>query len=186
MPCTVDPVSKLTDRLKEAKGDRSIDDIAAYATKHGHKISRSVVAKYLQDRQSSKPPVKTLDALAVGFGIDPRELRELAGYGRGELGAWRPPAESASLTRDQRDALDRLIKTMVRAEGDSDGRQPDAEKSDDDEGTAGLSWQERRRQRMIEQAQNVAEAADEHPRQADYEVADEDVSQDPDDWGERP
>lgn len=198
MPCTVDPVSKLTDRLKAAKGDRSIDDIAAYATKHGHKISRSVVAKYLQDRQGSKPPVRTLDALAVGFGIDPRELRELAGYGRGELGAWRPPAESASLTRDQRDALDRLIKTMVRTEEESsDGRQPDAEKSDDDEGRPGvvypertvgvdrpLTWQERRRQRMIDQAQNVEEAADDHPRQADYEVADEDISQDPDDWGQ--
>jgi hypothetical protein len=35
---------------------------------------------------------------------------------------------------------------------------------------------------MIDQAQNVAEAADEHPLQADYEVADEDISQDPDDW----
>jgi len=192
-------VSRLTERLTAAKGDRSIDDIAARAVKHGNKLSRGTVAKYLRDEQSAKPPVRTLDALAAGFGIDPRELRELAGYGRGELGAWRPPAESASLTRDQRDALDRLIKTMVRAEEESsDGRQPDAEKSDDDEGRRDvvhherpvevdrpLTWQERRRQRMIEAAMNVEEAADDHPRQADYEVADEDVSQDPDDWADR-
>lgn len=188
-------VSRLTERLTAAKGDRSIDDIAARAVKHGNKLSRGTVAKYLRDEQSAKPPVRTLDALAAGFGIDPRELRELAGYGRGELGAWRPPAESASLTRDQRDALDRLIKTMVRAEEESsDGRQPDAEKSDE-QGSApdpgnnisrpGLTWQERRRARMIAQAMNVEEAADMHPLQADFEVADEDMSQDPDDWADR-
>lgn len=190
--CTVVVVSRLTERLTAAKGDRSIDDIAARAVKHGNKLSRGTVAKYLRDEQSAKPPVRTLDALAAGFGIDPRELRELAGYGRGELGAWRPPAESASLTRDQRDALDRLIKTMVRAEEESsDGRQPDAEKSDEQQGSdggkdePGLTWQERRRARMIAQAMNVEEAADMHPLQADFEVADEDMSQDPSDWGDR-
>jgi hypothetical protein len=35
---------------------------------------------------------------------------------------------------------------------------------------------------MIAQAMNVEEAADDHPRSFDYEVADEDISQDPDDW----
>lgn len=35
---------------------------------------------------------------------------------------------------------------------------------------------------MIAQAMNVAEAADDHPLQADWEVADEDISQDPGDW----
>jgi hypothetical protein len=64
-----------------------------------------------------------------------------------------------------------------RTKGGSDDGRSEAQKS-------GLTWQERRRQRMIDQAQNVAEAADDHPRQADYEVADEDISQDPDDWGQ--
>jgi hypothetical protein len=89
------------------------------------------------------------------------------------------------------EALLGILAERLRERRSSDGRQPDAEKSDDDEGRPDvayppeevgvdrpLTWQERRRQRMIDQAQNVAEAADEHPRQADWEVADEDVSQD--------
>jgi transcriptional regulator with XRE-family HTH domain len=93
------------------------------------------------------------------------------------------------------EALLGILAERLRERRSSDGRQPDAEKSDDDDGRPGvvypertvgvdrpLTWQERRRARMIDQAQNVAEAADEHPLQADYEVADEDISQDPDDW----
>lgn len=62
-----------------------------------------------------------------------------------------------------------------RTKGGSDGGQSEDQKS-------GLTWQERRRARMIAQAMNVEEAADEHHLQADYEVADEDVSQDHGDW----
>jgi hypothetical protein len=95
------------------------------------------------------------------------------------------------------EALLGILAERLRERRSSDGRQPDAEKSGDEgrldvvhtdrdvEVDRPLTWQERRRQRMIDQAQNVAEAADEHPRQADYEVADEDISQDPDDWGDR-
>ncbi|WP_175419070.1 helix-turn-helix domain-containing protein [Acidipropionibacterium acidipropionici] len=90
------------------------------------------------------------------------------------------------------EALLGILAERLRERRSSDGRQPDAQKSDDrgagapDPGNnisrPGLTWQERRRQRMIEQAMNVEEAADLHPRQADFEVADEDMSQDPDDW----
>jgi hypothetical protein len=141
----------------------------------------------------------TIDAVAKALRLDPRLIAKWAGRARSETDPYVPPSEANLLDRDERDAVDRLISLLVRPRmtGDSsDGRQPDAEKSDDDEGrpdvvhperTVGvdrpLTWQERRRQRMIEQAQNVAEAADDHPRQADYEVADEDISQDPDDWG---
>jgi transcriptional regulator with XRE-family HTH domain len=83
------------------------------------------------------------------------------------------------------EALLGILAERLRERRSSDGRQPDAQKSDEQEGTAPLTWQERRRQRMIEAAMNVEEAADDHPRQADYEVADEDISQDPDDWGDR-
>lgn len=179
--CTVVLVSKLTDRLKEAKSDRSIDDIAALAVQHGHHLSRGTVAKYLRDEQGPRPPVKTLDALAAGFRIDPREVRELAGYTPGELGPWSPPDESASLTRDQRDALDRLIKSMVRVEGgSSDGGQPDAQKSPRGGGVTSID--DRRRQNLIDQGQPVEEAADDHP--FDLPPDDEDGSQDPEDWGE--
>lgn len=125
----VDAVSKLTERLAEAKGDRSIDDIARRATDLGHRLSRSTVAKYLRDEQGGRPPVSTIDALAAGFAVDARELRRLAAMQSGELGKWTPPTESSALTRDQRDALDSLIKSIVRQGGSSDDRQSEAEKS---------------------------------------------------------
>lgn len=125
----VDAVSKLTERLAEAKGDRSIDDIARRATNLGHRLSRSTVAKYLRDEQGDRPPVSTIDALAAGFAVDARELRRLAAMQSGELGKWTPPMESSALTRDQRDALDSLIKSIVRQGGSSDDRQSEAEKS---------------------------------------------------------
>lgn len=125
----VDAVSKLTERLAEAKGDRSIDDIARRATNLGHRLSRSTVAKYLRDEQGDRPPVSTIDALAAGFAVDARELRRLAAMQSGELGKWTPPTESSALTRDQRDALDSLIKSIVRQGGSSDDRQSEAKKS---------------------------------------------------------
>lgn len=125
----VDAVSKLTERLAEAKGDRSIDDIARRATNLGHRLSRSTVAKYLRDEQGDRPPVSTIDALAAGFAVDARELRRLAAMQSGELGKWTPPMESSALTRDQRDALDSLIKSIVRQGGSSDDRQSEAQKS---------------------------------------------------------
>lgn len=125
----VDAVSKLTERLAEAKGDRSIDDIARRATNLGHRLSRSTVAKYLRDEQGDRPPVSTIDALAAGFAVDARELRRLAAMQSGELGKWTPPTESSALTRDQRDALDSLIKSIVRQGGSSDDRQSEAQKS---------------------------------------------------------
>jgi hypothetical protein len=143
----------------------------------------------------------TIDAVAKALHLDPRLIAKWAGRARSETDPYVPPSEANLLDRDERDAVDRLISLLVRPRmtGDSsDGRQPDAEKSDDDDGRPDIvhhdmglevdrprTWQERRRQRMIEQAQNVAEAADDHPRSFDYEVADEDISQDPDDWADR-
>lgn len=132
--CTVDDVSRLTERLAEAKGDRSIDDIARRATSLGHRLSRSTVAKYLRDEQGDRPPVATINALAAGFALDARELRQLADLQPGELGDWTPPAESSALTRDQRDALDSLIRSIVRQGGSSDDRQSEAEKSSSEDG----------------------------------------------------
>jgi hypothetical protein len=124
-------VSALSDRLEEAKGDRSIDDVVARAEAQGHRIDRSVVARYLKGEHGSRPRQETLSALAAGFDLDVRELRELAGRPPGELGPYVPTSESASLTAEQRQALDQLIRAItksggvVRPFGGTDQDQPD-------------------------------------------------------------
>lgn len=62
---------------------------------------------------------------------------------------------------------------------------PDGQSGDPDDE---MTWWDRRRQRVIDQGLPIEEAVDGHPRQTDYEIDDEDVSQDPDDWpdGRRP
>lgn len=106
-------MSALSQRLADAKGERSIDDVKRQAEREGHQIDRSVIAKYVSGDHGPRPPEKTLAALAAGLGLDVRELRELAGRPAGEREPYVPTPESASLTREQRQALDRLIKTMV-------------------------------------------------------------------------
>lgn len=122
-------MSDLSRYLADAKGDRSIDDIAKRATESGHPLSRSVVAKYLRGEHGTRPPEETLQGLAAGLQLDVRELRRLAGRPPGELGQYTPTPLSASLTQEQRDALDNLIRAFVSEGGQHDGRQPDAEKT---------------------------------------------------------
>lgn len=110
-------VSALSDRLVEAKGDRSIDDIVARAEEQGHRIDRSAVARYLKGEHGSRPRQETLAALAAGFDLDTRELRSLAGRPPGELGPYVPTSESASLTAEQRKALDQLIRAITKGTG---------------------------------------------------------------------
>ncbi|MBK7821961.1 MAG: helix-turn-helix domain-containing protein [Tessaracoccus sp.] len=121
-------MSDLSTYLANAKLDRSIDDIAAAARRGGHPLSRSVIAKYLRGEHGTNPPESTLAALAVGLGVDVRELRRLAGKPAGELGPYVPTAEAASLTQRQRDALDQMIKAFVSEGGSNDGSAPEAKK----------------------------------------------------------
>lgn len=106
-------VTELSDRLAEAKGNDSIDAIAERAAASGHKIDRATVGRYVAGDGAKNPPDKVLRALAAGLGLDVRELRTLAGKPSGELGPWTPPDEAARLSRDQRKALDQLIKSIV-------------------------------------------------------------------------
>lgn len=126
--CMVVAVSDLSEFLANEKGDRSIDAIADKATAAGHRIGRSVVAKYLRGEHGPRIPEATLTGLAAGFGVDVRELRRLAGRPPGELGPYVPTAESSSLTQPQRNALDQLIKAFV-SEGGPHGLVDSAQKS---------------------------------------------------------
>lgn len=125
-------MSRLSERLKAAKGDLSIDDIAKRASREGGTIKRSTVAKYLRGEHGSNPPEETLAGLAAGLGLDVRELRELAGRPAGELGPYVPTPLSASLTTEQRKAIDDLIKAFVIEGGQKDAGNAEAEKSPDE------------------------------------------------------
>ncbi len=118
----MDPLAK---RLDEAKGNDSIDAVVERAGRAGFTINRATVAKYTKGQGAKRPPEATLQALAAGLGLDVRELRHLVDAPRGELGPWVPPAESARLDRDQRDALTTLIKAIVAPRSAADRQDPD-------------------------------------------------------------
>ena len=149
-------VSDLSEFLANAKGDRSIDAIADKATAAGHRIGRSVVAKYLRGEHGPRMPEATLTGLAAGFGVDVRELRRLAGRPPGELGPYVPIAEASSLTQPQRNALDQLMKAFV-SEGDSHGLVGSAGKSTK---AASVTPINHKRDRMSADALPAATAAD--------------------------
>lgn len=68
-------VSRLSDRLAEAYGDQTQEQIAERARRAGHQIDRSMISKALADKLGPKPREATLQALAAGFRLDVRELR---------------------------------------------------------------------------------------------------------------
>lgn len=117
-------MTALSDRLNQARGDESTDTIAERATRAGHPIDRSVVFRALNGEHAKQPRESTLQALAAGFNIPVQELRELAGRPPGEPEPWTPPAVSASLTRDQRAALDALIKAIVHTDANPAAETP--------------------------------------------------------------
>jgi transcriptional regulator with XRE-family HTH domain len=120
-------MSALSERLKDAKGTRGLDDIVRLAEREGHTIHRSVVARYLKGQHGPRPSDHTIAALAAGLRVDVRELRALAGMPPGELGTYEPTPEAARLNREQRDALDQLIRTIVR-KGETNARSAAASK----------------------------------------------------------
>lgn len=118
-------MSKLSDRLAEAKGDRSLDDVVSQAEGKGHSVHRATFAKYFAGDHAQNPRESVLKALADGLGLKVTELRQLAGKPAGELGPYHPPAVADRLNRDQRKALDELIRTIVTTkEGQAHGNSP--------------------------------------------------------------
>lgn len=144
----------------------------------------------------------TIDAVAEALHLDSRLIAKWAGRARSEREPYKPPSEANLLDKDERDVINRMIALLVRPrmEEVSDGRRPEAEKSDEQQsgrqeggsdggqsdaqkspaGGGVTSIEERRRQKLIDQGQPVVEAADDNP--LNLPPDDEDVSQDPDDW----
>ena len=148
-------MSALSERLKDAKGTRGLDVIVRLAEREGHQIDRSVVARYITGKHG-RPRDETILALAAGLGLDVRELRVLAGMPPGELEPYEPTPEAARLNREQRDALDRLIRAIVRSESDDE---PAHQKSLEALEAAGSIWLDRQ---TSEQEPDPLSAPDQH------------------------
>lgn len=114
-------MTALSDRLNEAKGDDGLDVVVARAEAKGHKVHRATFATYFKGKHAKRPSEDVLRALADGLGLKVTELREIAGAPAGELGEYKPTPLANRLTRDQRNALDELIRAIVtKEEGNSD------------------------------------------------------------------
>ncbi|WP_147385429.1 hypothetical protein [Propionibacterium ruminifibrarum] len=109
----------LRDLLTEAQPGMALDGLVTKAKQSGIRISRNTIARARRG-DLVNPTETTLQALAQLFGIDVRRLREVIGRRPGErgLGPWTPDPRSASLTQAQREALDRLIVTIVEQQQD--------------------------------------------------------------------
>lgn len=107
-------MSKLSDRLNQARGDESIRSVSARAAKLGH-VGESTLYPYFRDGHG-QPSMGVVVGLAMALRIPSQELRELAGI-PAEGQPWMPPQESRSLDDRQRRALDELIRSIVATRG---------------------------------------------------------------------
>lgn len=103
--------------MNDAKGDTGLDVIVRRAEVKGHDVDRSTFARAFKGDHAKRPQDATLRAFADGLGIDVNELRRICDMPEGESGPYKGPDESARLNRDQRKALDQLIKTIVAQRG---------------------------------------------------------------------
>lgn len=109
-------MTQLSDALRSAvknRGGWSYRRIEAEMQNAGHDVSFSTIGVYLRG-DHGKPEERVLQGFAAVLPeLTIVELRRLAGLPSGELGEWRPPVEAARLNQEQREALERLIRTIV-------------------------------------------------------------------------
>lgn len=122
-------MSELSDRLNEARGDLSLDQVVELTQQKGQPLGRSSVARLLSGDHGPKVTDRVLQSIATALGLDIRELRMLASRPAGELEPFRPVQEANLLTRRQQAAINELIKSMVEGGTGSDSGQDEAEKS---------------------------------------------------------
>ena len=108
-------MSALSDRLNEARGDRSVREIGR-AAKKVNGTGESTVIPYFNGKHGT-PSLPVLTALADVLDVPLSELRIAAGLPAGERLPYKPPAEADLLSRSQRTALDALIKSIVETRG---------------------------------------------------------------------
>lgn len=106
-------VTALSNLLADAKGDRSVDALIEQAEKAGHSVDRGTVYRALKGEHAKRPREETLASLAAVFGLDIRKVREAAARPSGERVPWTPPKEADQLDRNQRRAVEQMIKALI-------------------------------------------------------------------------
>lgn len=106
-------MSKFSDRLARAKTDLGVSTRAAAdrARAQGYRLSANSVSLYTRDGHPD-PDGKTVEALAYALRVPDSELRELAGLPQ-KQGKFEPAPEADSLTRQQRDVVNEVIRMIA-------------------------------------------------------------------------
>lgn len=106
-------MSDLSDRLARAKDELgfSTRQISSEAEKAGYKVSNATAAVYTNGKHGHPDP-RTVEALSVVLRVPLTELRELAGLPV-QYGKFEPAPEADSLTRQQRDVVNEVIKMIA-------------------------------------------------------------------------
>lgn len=117
-------MSRFSDRLARAKADLGVSTRAAAdrAKANGHRLSANTVSLYTRDGHP-EPDSETVAALAYALRVPLDELRQLAGL-PDDLGEFRPDASANLLTRQQRNAVNEVIRLFAAGNtgaGESNG-----------------------------------------------------------------
>lgn len=117
-------MSRFSDRLARAKADLGVSTRAAAdrAKANGHRLSANTVSLYTRDGHPD-PDSDTVAALAYALRVPLDELRQLAGL-PDDLGEFRPDASANLLTRQQRNAVNEIIRLFAAGNtgaGESNG-----------------------------------------------------------------
>lgn len=106
-------VSKLSDRLKQAKidADMSIKQIVKRATDAGYELSDYSAKVYTNGKHSQSPQPETLRALAYALRVPEDEVFKLAGLPVSSH--FEPHRDADLLTATQRDAVNQIIRLLA-------------------------------------------------------------------------
>ena len=113
-PEKVESVSKLSDRLQQAKAEHglSISQIVNRAVEAGYELSDYSAKVYTNGKHPARPKVETLEALAYALKVPEAELMELAGLP--DRRTFSPHEDADLLTTAQQNAVNEIIAYSQR------------------------------------------------------------------------
>lgn len=107
-------MSALSELLKNNRYGIEARQAADKAAELGVHLKQGTIAGYFAGTNKSRPSEKTMKALSEVLAIPLEKIREAAGVPIGESDPYTPPPEANQLSSNQRQAIDQLIKAIVR------------------------------------------------------------------------